>query len=497
MLVIFFALTPSLALAIDRGYIEWVYCPTSAKVGSYIEFKVKVTCISKSNINQPWKAILCVDYNGDKNGEDWPASCQPDIYIKPGESKVITCGFVVPSDILSKLPEGQNGFYVYFDLWNTTDQSKIKNRVGKLGSTSLKFIKLENLITVQRSTVTIYSDPSGASVYLDGTYIGTTPIEDYVVVPGTHTITVLKEGYQQISKVITVKEGENNIIRVSLEPLVKPTPSSVTTYVNAKTPEIIVDLSSSERKLIVGQTGTITLTVKNSGDIDVYVSVDLYLPNGITISRSPIGGSVSGNLVTWMGVLESGRSHSIYVEFSPNDVGNYKFQAFVKYKNANVEEPYKEDKCVCTVEVVSPHLESLNLDVTPANVNVAPGDEVPFKVSLSWAPIDWRGRIVLNVECQELPYHYSKTISVSSDTQQPYECTIRVPIPKNVQPGSYTVTFTVRSGSKSAVYKSVINIKEGIQDNQLVIFGMFCLALVAIVIVGRVIWVRVIKKKRG
>ena len=128
---------------IDRGVIEWVYCPTSAKVGSYIKFKIKVTCISKKNINQPWKAILCVDYNGDKNGEDWPASCQPDIYIKPGESKIITCGFVIPRDILRKLPEGQNGFYVYFDLWNTTDQHKIKNNIGKLNSTTLRFITLK------------------------------------------------------------------------------------------------------------------------------------------------------------------------------------------------------------------------------------------------------------------------------------------------------------------------------------------------------------------
>jgi hypothetical protein len=97
MLVIFFALTPSLALAIDRGYIEWVYCPTSAKVGSYIEFKVKVTCISKSNINQPWKAILCVDYNGDKNGEDWPASCQPDIYIlNPVKAKSLLVVLLYP-----------------------------------------------------------------------------------------------------------------------------------------------------------------------------------------------------------------------------------------------------------------------------------------------------------------------------------------------------------------------------------------------------------------
>jgi len=54
-------------------------------------------------------------------------------------------------------------------------------------------------ITAQLTPVarlSVYSIPSEAYVYLDGTLIGKTPIEYYIVSPGSHEVRISKEGYQ-------------------------------------------------------------------------------------------------------------------------------------------------------------------------------------------------------------------------------------------------------------------------------------------------------------
>ncbi len=146
MLLIIFILvilTPTYALdknSKDIGYIDWVYCPSSATVNGYVEFKVKVTCVSKKDPNKLWSVVLCVDYDGDGQGDYWPPSCQRIFIIKPGESKILSFNWTIPEWILDKIPPNQNGFYVYFDLWNNSEKGI--HRIGWLGKTAPRFIKL-------------------------------------------------------------------------------------------------------------------------------------------------------------------------------------------------------------------------------------------------------------------------------------------------------------------------------------------------------------------
>jgi serine/threonine protein kinase len=65
-------------------------------------------------------------------------------------------------------------------------------------------------------TLTITSSPSGARVYLDDTDIGTTPIVDRTVTPGTHTLRLTLAGYDDYSISLALSVGEVKTLRPTL-----------------------------------------------------------------------------------------------------------------------------------------------------------------------------------------------------------------------------------------------------------------------------------------
>jgi hypothetical protein len=97
----------------------------------------------------------------------------------------------------------------------------------------------------QYATVSLVSNPSGASVYSNGVYKGKTlpgtPIVSTQVVPGTYTLLLTKDGYQDYTTTGTVVAGKNYDIVANLVPVSKPTtgaiavsssPSGADVYVN-------------------------------------------------------------------------------------------------------------------------------------------------------------------------------------------------------------------------------------------------------------------------
>ena len=61
-----------------------------------------------------------------------------------------------------------------------------------------------------KGTLHITSSPSGAEVYLDGQFQGTTPCTVVDVVPGNHTLEYRYSGYKSYTSVITVPSGTSN-----------------------------------------------------------------------------------------------------------------------------------------------------------------------------------------------------------------------------------------------------------------------------------------------
>ncbi|MDI3474741.1 MAG: hypothetical protein PWQ95_469 [Thermococcaceae archaeon] len=111
------------------------------------------------------------------------------------------------------------------------------------------------------ATLSITSDPSGASVYVDGSYAGETPLSDYQVSPGEHTVEVRKEGYEPYTKKITVSAGEKASVSATLVAIATmesttTTKTSRTSTTTATTSNIIQSSTSPPSKTPVNSPST-------------------------------------------------------------------------------------------------------------------------------------------------------------------------------------------------------------------------------------------------
>ncbi len=92
--------------------------------------------------------------------------------------------------------------------------------------------------------VLVSSTPTGASVYIDGNYRGSTPADDSLDIndlpPGTHMVSVKKPGYQEYSTSVTVQEGGTVRVFAPLQPALQTaasveitsTPAGADVFVN-------------------------------------------------------------------------------------------------------------------------------------------------------------------------------------------------------------------------------------------------------------------------
>jgi hypothetical protein len=94
-------------------------------------------------------------------------------------------------------------------------------------------------------SVSITSSPSGAEVYLDNEYHGTTPVTIKALAAGNHTVEVRENGYKTWSQNITVISGATQSFSPALVPLAATIPALVPTFTPSVTkkvaPEIHVD----------------------------------------------------------------------------------------------------------------------------------------------------------------------------------------------------------------------------------------------------------------
>lgn len=73
-------------------------------------------------------------------------------------------------------------------------------------------------------TVDIVSRPFGASVRIDGTAVGETPLTGHRLKAGTHRVEVGIEGHEPWASEISIEPGKRNRVDAELAPLVAPTP---------------------------------------------------------------------------------------------------------------------------------------------------------------------------------------------------------------------------------------------------------------------------------
>ncbi|WP_198011285.1 protein kinase domain-containing protein [Thermococcus sp. PK] len=59
-----------------------------------------------------------------------------------------------------------------------------------------------------RGILEVYTTPSDAEVYVNGDFIGKTPLTDYAISAGTYQVSIRKEDYQEIKEVVAISPGK-------------------------------------------------------------------------------------------------------------------------------------------------------------------------------------------------------------------------------------------------------------------------------------------------
>jgi hypothetical protein len=65
-------------------------------------------------------------------------------------------------------------------------------------------------------SLSVASDPPDAAVYVDGQFVGRTPVEVKALPPGDHRVRLVKDGYLENGRVVNVASGRGGNLRVRL-----------------------------------------------------------------------------------------------------------------------------------------------------------------------------------------------------------------------------------------------------------------------------------------
>jgi hypothetical protein len=68
------------------------------------------------------------------------------------------------------------------------------------------------------AALSVASEPTGASVYVDGALAGATPVTVEGVPAGQHRVRVVKDGYLENSRVVSVRPGQGESVQVRMTP---------------------------------------------------------------------------------------------------------------------------------------------------------------------------------------------------------------------------------------------------------------------------------------
>ena len=102
--------------------------------------------------------------------------------------------------------------------WSTTSQ------VSGGGTTNV-YASLSEVQTY--GSISVRSTPSGASVYLDGDYQGTTPMTISGVIKGAHMVELQKAGYYEWNGQVTVVAGQSVTVNQVLNQIPSPTTGTI------------------------------------------------------------------------------------------------------------------------------------------------------------------------------------------------------------------------------------------------------------------------------
>ncbi|MFQ6057068.1 MAG: PEGA domain-containing protein, partial [Methanosarcinales archaeon] len=182
--------------------------------------------------------------------------------------------------------------------------TKLTNGVQRQSSDIYNFFDQSFTITIPSGSLSISSIPSGANVYVDENYKGTTPLSVDNVLSGSHTVKVTKVGYNDEIKAVSVGAGQTINLDIVLIPQtgsisVYSNPSGASVYLDGSykgtTPITIPNVPIGSHTVLLKKSDyhEVSKTINVKSDQTAYISESLILQTGsIKISSDPIGAEV-------------------------------------------------------------------------------------------------------------------------------------------------------------------------------------------------------------
>ena len=243
-------------------------------------------------------------------------------------------------------------------------------------------------IVTQVGQVKIGSSPEGAKLYIDGEYYGETEYyspEPIGLKAGTYTIKLTKEGYKDHTETITVKGGYIHKMTIILESLpvtptetpATPTPTEPTQAPSApaKAPLLTISQTILKEEPKVGEETLVKVSLLNRGGAAAKnILLSESIPSSVSVSH--VSGAYStGNIVTWSGELEPGKTHSIQHTFKMLEVKDRAVPVTVTYEDSDGNE-YEASSTIYIATKEGVPAENIDSD----------GDGVPDEYD--YAPLD-------------------------------------------------------------------------------------------------------------
>jgi hypothetical protein len=95
-----------------------------------------------------------------------------------------------------------------------------------LGSPGTVAVSAAARAQVEGCGLAVTTEPAGAAVFVDGELRGETPLSLEGLAPGDHRVRVAKDGYLENSRVVSLRSGDAQAVRVKLTPASQPRASA-------------------------------------------------------------------------------------------------------------------------------------------------------------------------------------------------------------------------------------------------------------------------------
>ena len=110
------------------------------------------------------------------------------------------------------------GLFVQGDIEYYIEAYDAKLHQAQAGSKEKPFKVTATEPKPTRSTITITSEPEAVAIKIDDDNVGITPVKDYELDPGAHTLTATKPGFRSYDQSFDLPEGRDLALHVALQP---------------------------------------------------------------------------------------------------------------------------------------------------------------------------------------------------------------------------------------------------------------------------------------